>query len=439
MIRPTLSWLALMSLLLVACGSSSSSGGEADPASLASKPAPPLLPNWTASAQPLQPSPGSLPDVLIIILDTTSLEAVTSFMPKTEAFRRAAGVRDYTQAWSPSNSTMETVAGVFTGTWMSHAQLWEDGYETLPELLASRGYSTLIASANPVLDHPFFERGFERAYLKPETIDREFPDRGVLQHVRNDWAAMAGPKMAWLQLAACHDYQLSGKSYMDAPPTTAEGLEEAWRAYGLDCTRTDSLLPDLLALNPGGLTVITADHGELFGDRGAYALPDQAPHGHGVSDSPMELHVPLLLRGPGVVAGQDPEPVSILDVRSTVLRLAGLETPGGNLLDGTGLRPVAAAACDIHDDQTHGLSVVRTRAGEHIVRSYGIPKVPELFQWNPRQKVGLQSHQKRARASLSPTELQLLEEDARLVCVDDRDLCRAHPELSSLGYVDCSN
>ncbi len=66
------------------------------------------------------------------------------------------------------------------------------------------------------------------------------------------------------------------------------------------------------------LVIVTADHGEQLGERGLY--------GHGQSLYQQEVHVPLILAGPGIPAtGQlIPEPVSTRDVAATVVDRLGM-------------------------------------------------------------------------------------------------------------------
>lgn len=62
--------------------------------------------------------------------------------------------------------------------------------------------------------------------------------------------------------------------------------------------------------------IITADHGEAFGEHGTYSHPWNLYW--------EAIHVPLILRGPGIPAGQrSAQIVSTLDLFSTVLDLTG--------------------------------------------------------------------------------------------------------------------
>ncbi len=72
---------------------------------------------------------------------------------------------------------------------------------------------------------------------------------------------------------------------------------------------------------------ITADHGQAFKEHGKTL--------HGLTVYEEELHVPLLVWGPGVSPRRIAAPTSILELVSTSLDLAGLKTPaalcGGSL------------------------------------------------------------------------------------------------------------
>jgi arylsulfatase A-like enzyme len=82
------------------------------------------------------------------------------------------------------------------------------------------------------------------------------------------------------------------------------------------------------------IVIITSDHGEQFGE---HRLLD---HANSVYLS--LLHVPLVIVGPGVPAGQrTPEPVSLRDIAATILDAAGVT---GTTLPGQSLLSHAAAS-----------------------------------------------------------------------------------------------
>jgi arylsulfatase A-like enzyme len=118
--------------------------------------------------------------------------------------------------------------------------------------------------------------------------------------------------------------------------------ERNLRAYAGEVLYADSQIGRLLdglwerGLAEQTVVVITADHGEAFGEHGA--------QGHTWVMIEEVLRIPLLLRAPGQV----PEgvriaaPVSLVDVTPTLLALTGIAAPKG--LQGTSLLPIIADA-----------------------------------------------------------------------------------------------
>ena len=96
-----------------------------------------------------------------------------------------------------------------------------------------------------------------------------------------------------------------------------------------------------LGMRDDTLIVVTSDHGEGLGEHGETL--------HGFFTYQTTLHVPFLLRGPGIKAGTElSSTVRLVDVYPTVLDLLGVEAPKGVALAGTSLasalRGTAAAA-----------------------------------------------------------------------------------------------
>jgi arylsulfatase A-like enzyme len=115
-----------------------------------------------------------------------------------------------------------------------------------------------------------------------------------------------------------------------APNWPPEVRQAALDTYDESLTYLDHHLGQLFAeLKRQGrwdntLIVLTADHGEEFGERGLYF--------HGNSLYRGSLEVPLLLRFPAAVPGARsiPDPVSLKDLAATVLAVSGArpELPG---------------------------------------------------------------------------------------------------------------
>jgi arylsulfatase A-like enzyme len=82
------------------------------------------------------------------------------------------------------------------------------------------------------------------------------------------------------------------------------------------------------------VVVLTADHGEELGDHGAFWF-----HGNSVYDS--VLRIPLIVRGPGIVAGRKVDLVQNVDLLPTLLELAGApRSKDGGGMDGISFAPI---------------------------------------------------------------------------------------------------
>lgn len=79
------------------------------------------------------------------------------------------------------------------------------------------------------------------------------------------------------------------------------------------------LLDGLGADRAGTLIVVTADHGEAFGEHGEL--------GHSLFVYDTTLRVPLILHGPGVPSGRIRDDIALVDVAPTVLRWLGIAAP----------------------------------------------------------------------------------------------------------------
>ena len=172
-----------------------------------------------------------------------------------------------------------------------------------------------IEAHDPYTVPPGFDRHFG---LKPETA----ADAELIRH----WHSVDKAGVTPRQLTMVRD------AYDDCLSTLDEQLgrvfEELCRRGILDKT----------------LVILTADHGEQLGERGLY--------GHGQSLFHQEVHVPLILAGPGIPSSGQfiPEPVSLRDIPATVVeRLGTAEShpfPGRTLARFWGADPGGASAAD---------------------------------------------------------------------------------------------
>lgn len=214
--------------------------------------------------------------------------------------------------------------------------------DSLAELLRAAGYRTgAVTEGGYVNASVGFARGFG-SFTEFMRLSREgFPAGMVAETFGNGarWIAREQDRPWFLFL---HTYQVH-EPYQP-PPGYAErvvqqsGPFKPSDLYDGEIRYTDEKLADLLAfLDTSGLAektllIVTSDHGEQFGERGQ--------RGHGNSLYNVLLHVPLIMRAPGILpAGRRiGEVVGLIDVLPTVLDVLGL--PAHAAAQGRSLAPL---------------------------------------------------------------------------------------------------
>jgi arylsulfatase A-like enzyme len=229
---------------------------------------------------------------------------------------------------------------------------------TLAESFQRAGYTTAAFVANPIVDNAFgFDRGFDRFVQ----FSREYVGKAV-NSVNTDAADLTKALGPFLEenkdrrfFAYVHSLDLHFPYAPKAPYDSAfvAPNPSALDLYDGELLGNDheigALVGELkrLGLYDDTLLVITADHGEEFGEHGF----DR--HGHSVFET--LLHVPFVVKAPAGrgagrrVAGD----VSQLDIAPTLLSLAGL--PAEAAFAGRDLAPsldgVAPTAAPIFAEQ----------------------------------------------------------------------------------------
>ena len=144
------------------------------------------------------------------------------------------------------------------------------------------------------------------------------------------------------------------------PRTSPERWREMIQLYDGEVAFLDAQVGALVRelerrnLYENTILVITADHGELFGEHGL------ATHFKALTEE--ELHVPLILRYPaGIRAGTRIDtPVELVDVLPTVLDFVGGGIPP---MDGESLRPLMAGQPSGVNGETYSVLLRKPRKG----------------------------------------------------------------------------
>jgi len=324
------------------------------------------------------PEPGRAPAgrpptatrVLLITIDTLRADALGSYgnpRIETPALDGLAGRSiQFMNAQAPSSWTLPSVATILTGLAPDvHGAVrvntaLPETVRTLAERLSGSEIQTAAFVNNPYLEPPYrLDQGF-RTY---QAYPRELPGLTVgaaLQHgllgrpVRIDGSPASltdraidwlgteawGPFFLWVHYFDPHIPYAPGRRWRpEAPPpagrtvafhkTDPQPEDEAGRQwvrtlYEAEVRGVDAEIGRLLAafrrlgLEEQTLIVVTSDHGEEFWEH------DGFEHGHTLYRE--LLHVPLLIRPPGLAAARRIEaPVGLDRLAPTILELCGIQ------------------------------------------------------------------------------------------------------------------
>lgn len=311
---------------------------------------------------------------LLITIDTLRADHLAVYGAEGVASpaldRLAARGVVFENALSPASVTAPSHASILTGRYPSFHTIGltngifrlDQETPTLATLLASHGYATGAVVSNPVLQTALgLARGFDSYDDRLEGSEavrgtpERYADRAV--DLALEWfdARPGGPFFFWLHLQDPHgpyvprDEPACSARAADDPRTLPAGTDtsgkdaipdyqvlgeerrvaEYVRRYDCEIEFTDRQIGRLLErLGEAGrlrhtLVVVVADHGEAMGEDGFWFA-----HGHSAGLD--QVHVPLILAGPGLPTGRRiAEPVSTVWILSTVLDGLGVGLPEG--------------------------------------------------------------------------------------------------------------
>ena len=315
------------------------------------------------------------PNVVLLLVDALRADHVGAYgysrptTPTLDALA-ARGVR-FANAVSPSNKTRTTMPSLWSGLYPSRhgvfgvQDLVPQDLTTAAELLRDRGYRTAAFCPNPNLDRSVgHAQGWDRYDDRSLQPDRsrgpkwaQFETASRIHERFLSWLDRdrEAPFLAWLHYRDVHGPYVPPPPYdtlfdsETARPLTASEAErrKAYLTlpdddddlsfyvdrYDGEIRYTDDRIAELLAaLDSRGLLertvfLVAADHGETFLEHGFWD--------HGDTLHQEQLHVPLIVAGPGVAPGRVfAEPVSTLDLFPSMVALAGVSAPAN---DGTSL------------------------------------------------------------------------------------------------------
>lgn len=298
----------------------------------------------SAAAPPVEPAEARPPkptNVLLLSIDCLRADMPWAGYPRPIAPRLtefARGAVDYTQAYALSSYTSMSVGGMLSGRYPG--ELKRDGYffgtyakDNLffPELLQSAGVFTAAAHAHGYFAKSGLEQGFDRWELVPDLKWNNKTDENVTskellaiaERMLSEPRASKGPFFAWFHFLDPHDrYVPHDKDKDEEPIFWGKTLRDRYDAEVTYTDRYVGRLLDFVAKQPWAketAIVLTADHGEAFGEHGQYA--------HGFELWQNLVRIPLLIAVPGAAPRKIDTPRSTLDLAPTILELLQVPAP----------------------------------------------------------------------------------------------------------------
>lgn len=276
-------------------------------------------------------------DLLLITIDALRADHLGAYgysrptSPNIDALAKG-GVR-FASAYAPTAHTSYSVTSLMTGKYMRPLLLQGAGQdsETFATLLRRYGYRTagFYPPAVFFIDPTRFE-SFSKSFLGFEYRKVEFLEgHPRVEQVRRYLTAQPASRriFVWVHFFAPHEPY-------EAHPEHPFGDRDLDR-YDSEIAATDAAVGELVALfrqrRPSSLVVLTADHGEEFGEHGGRY--------HGTSVYEEQVHVPLIFQAEGLLPAKVvTEPVQTIDILPTLLR--ALQVPRPPRVRGRDLGPV---------------------------------------------------------------------------------------------------
>jgi arylsulfatase A-like enzyme len=284
-------------------------------------------------------------DIVLVTIDALRADHVSAYgyprktTPNIDALA-ARGVR-FDHAYCPTPHTSYSITSMMTGTYMKPLLALGDEVagaaeigETWPVQLRRYGYRTAAFYPPAVFfidEHRFTKMrdenlGFE--YYKEEFARPELRQTQVVKYLQN--APKDKPLFLWIHLFEPHEpYEMHPDHVFEGDPRVD--------AYDSEIAEADAfvgLLTQTLVAKrpPGGVLIVSADHGEEHGDHGGRY--------HGTTVFEEQVRVPLVIVGPSIAPHVVSEPVQTIDLLPTTL--SALDIPVPPRLRGRDLGPAIA-------------------------------------------------------------------------------------------------
>ncbi len=333
------------------------------------------------------------PDILFVTIDTVRADSTPPYGGKARmpALTKLASIgKVFDWAFSAGNVTRRSIATIATclsphrvrGRVVGWSLKLDPRHVLFAERLRAVGYATSGFFWNDKFFGPNrFGGGLSHT---------EFSADGALELAKrakqflgrsSTHTGTRAPKFTWVHFIDPHNWRKEKAK----PPKSLKTKEKVRWRYERSLMKVDRALERLLEApvkNPAGrIVIVTADHGEGLGERGALH--------HSTNLYNSQIRVPLVIAGEGIAAGRIAQPVGHADLGPTILTLAGYQGDPDSVCDGRSLAAMVRneAPADASGGFAHAAMVpdrsVSERADAIVIGKYkyieGPGSVSELF------------------------------------------------------------
>lgn len=279
------------------------------------------------------------PNIVMITVDTLRVDRMGIYgyekptSPNLDILLRKGTV--FRNAHTPEPLTAPALSSMLTSVYphqhgaSRNGLRLRSGLESLPKLLANRGYHTAALISNWTLKNRLTGLGehFQEYYevlgkkrwlglFFSESDANDVTNRSLswLKHRKSD-----KPYFLWVHYADPHAPYKYHKDFGKALGITGDARRS--ERYDTEVAYTDAEIARLLAVLPEDTLIIFAsDHGESLGEHNYW--------GHGRHLFEATLHIPMAIIWPGQVPTVDiEEPAMLMDLAPTLLGLLGMQQP----------------------------------------------------------------------------------------------------------------
>jgi len=266
-------------------------------------------------------------DLLLVTIDALRADHVGAYgygrklTPNFDGLAKRGSVFEH--AYCPTPHTSYSVTSLLTGKYLRPLLLQGAGEDsdTWAGLLRTYGFRTAAFYPPAVffIDQSRFtsfeQRALDFEYRWVEFAEGEKRLAQVREYLRS--SPRDKPLFVWVHLFGPHE------PYEAHPELQLQLGDRDIDRYDSEIAAADATLGELLKLmdarSAGAVTIVSADHGEEFGDHGGRY--------HGSSVYEEQVRVPLVVVGPGVKAQRVSEVVQTIDLLPTTLAALSVPRP----------------------------------------------------------------------------------------------------------------